>query len=148
MVKFRVITDSSCGISQEEAKKLGVVVFIPVVEGQHDRVFDFVDAVQILEGDGGKAPFLHRLKLRFQPGRGDEKLRHAPDRVADRVVHQNRHAHSFGDHGCPHDARIVARVCFGIVKLGKTEPQQKLRRRIPRLSFRLNGRGQPDRLAV
>ena len=26
MVKFRIITDSSCGISQEEAKKMNVVV--------------------------------------------------------------------------------------------------------------------------
>ncbi len=44
MVKFRVITDSSCGISQEDAKKLGVTV-LPLTLSYKGK--DYLDGIDI-----------------------------------------------------------------------------------------------------
>ena len=73
MVKFRVITDSSCGISQEEAKKLGVTV-LPLTLSYKGK--DYLDGVNITTDEFYKMVFeeqkkeglLQQVKAHFRPG--------------------------------------------------------------------------------
>ena len=73
MVKFRVITDSSSGISQEEAKKLGVTV-LPLTLTYRDK--DYKDGVDIttdefekliFEDEKKKEGLIQALKERYKP---------------------------------------------------------------------------------
>ena len=73
MVKFRVITDSSSGISQEEAKKIGVTV-LPLTLSFKDK--DYLDGVDITTNDFYKLVFeeekkkeglIQALKDRYKP---------------------------------------------------------------------------------
>ena len=48
MIKFRIITDSSCGISQEEANNLGVVV-LPLTLTLNGK--DYKDGIDISTDD-------------------------------------------------------------------------------------------------
>lgn len=48
MVKYRIITDSSCGITQEEAKKYGVKV-LPLT--LHYKQKDYLDGIDISTDD-------------------------------------------------------------------------------------------------
>lgn len=72
MVKFRVITDSSCGISQEEAKKLGVVV-LPLTLSYKGK--DYKDGIDISTDEFYKMVFedqkkdsiLAQVKNHFKP---------------------------------------------------------------------------------
>jgi DegV family protein with EDD domain len=54
MVKFRVITDSSCGISQEDAKKLGVTV-LPLTLSYKGK--DYLDGIDITTDEFYKMVF-------------------------------------------------------------------------------------------
>ena len=54
MVKFRVITDSSCGISQQDAKKLGVVV-LPLTLSYKGK--DYLDGIDITTDEFYKMVF-------------------------------------------------------------------------------------------
>lgn len=73
MVKFRVITDSSSGISQEEAKKLGVTV-LPLTLSYKGK--DYRDGIDITTDEFYKMVFedqkkeglLQQVKSHFKPG--------------------------------------------------------------------------------
>ena len=59
MVKFRVITDSSCGISQQDAKKLGVVV-LPLTLSYKGK--DYLDGIDITTDEFYKMVFEEEKK--------------------------------------------------------------------------------------
>ena len=59
MVKFRVITDSSSGISQEDAKKLGVVV-LPLTLSYKGK--DYLDGIDITTDEFYKMVFEEEKK--------------------------------------------------------------------------------------
>ena len=72
MVKFRIITDSSCGISQEEAKKMNIVV-LPLTLSYGGK--DYKDGVDISTDEFYKMVFdslkkeglLQQIKEHFKP---------------------------------------------------------------------------------
>ena len=131
----------------QDREELRIVVVIAVVEGQYYGFFDFLNMIQILEGDGRIARVQQGLDFFLQSGGGNKQLRLSPEIVAHGVVHQDRNSIPRRNGVVLHDMGVPALILLRVYQLRQTQRGKQFpRRSVPDTAAGQHRRGQQKRL--